>query len=49
MELLGVQVTLTILIQDPKRINHIKVIAKGQVNLLHLEVLFKQDYLLQCA
>ena len=49
MELLGVQVTLAILIQDPKRIDHIKVVAKGQVNLLHLEVLLKQDYLLQRA
>ena len=49
MKLLGVQVTLAVLVEDPKGVYHIEVLAKRQVNLLHLEVLFEQDHLLQCA
>ena len=49
MKLLRVQVPLPIFIKYPKGINHVEVVAEGQINLLNLEVFLKQDHFLKSA
>ena len=47
MQLLWIQVTLSIFVQDTKSIYQVEILTQGQIDLLDLKILLKHDYLFQ--
>ena len=49
MQLLWIDISFSILIQDSKSVNHIEIFAQRQIDLLHFEVFLEEDNLLQSS
>ena len=45
MQLLWIQVALSIFVQDTKSIYQVEILTQGQIDLLDLKILLKHDYL----